>query len=168
MTYANIPCVREVAPRLKLCDVAEHKVAEPITGPENVLSFIRNYMQDFAEENIVVFNLDARNKIINLSRVSTGTIDAAYSTGREVLKTAVLSNASSFIMAHNHPSGDPKPSSQDIKITEKMVRCGYLMDIPLIDHIIVGSDGRSYSFLVNDRDTFQEMIVKAKKEFPSE
>lgn len=164
----NIPCVREVAPRLKLYDVAEHEVSEPFIGPCNVLKFVRNYMQDLAEENIIVLNVDKRNRILNMSRVSTGTIDATYSTGREVLKTAVLSNASAIIMAHNHPSGDPNPSDQDIKITEKMVRCGYLMDIPLLDHIIVGSNGRSYSFLVDGRVMFNEMTEKARKEFRSE
>lgn len=162
---ANLPYITQVEPRLKLCTVAEHPIGDVMEGPTHVYRFIRNFMKDFAEENIAVLMLDSRNKPIYVCRVSTGTIDRAYSAGREILKAAVLTNSTSIIMAHNHISGDPRPSQQDIDITRKMIRCGYLMDIPLLDHIIVGSNGKSYSFLVDDRDTFHQMVADAKKEF---
>ena len=77
--------------------------------------------------------------------VSMGTINASLVTGREVFKSAILSNASYVILLHNHPSGDPTPSKDDIILTKRIIETGNLIGIPLVDHIIIG-DNRYVSF----------------------
>ncbi len=77
--------------------------------------------------------------------MSVGSLDSAVVHPREVFKPAILSNAAALIFGHNHPSGDPAPSSEDRAMTARLVECGKLLGIQVLDHIIVG-DGRHYSF----------------------
>ena len=152
--HEQIPCVWEVEPRLRIYEAIPHKVDTAINNSQAVVDFIERYASDLASECILVFNLDTRGGLINFSRVSMGTLGMAPISGREMFKTAILSNAASIIMAHNHPSGDPTPSQQDVETTRKIVQCGRILDIPLLDHIIVGSGGDSYSFLAMNADLF--------------
>lgn len=152
--HEQIPCVWEVEPRLRIYEAIPHKVDTAINNSQAVVDFIARYASDLASECILVFNLDTRGNLINFSRVTTGTLGMAPISGREMFKTAILSNAASIIMAHNHPSGDPTPSLQDVNTTEKIIQCGKILDIPLLDHIIVGSGGSSYSFLAMNDDLF--------------
>ena len=77
--------------------------------------------------------------------VSIGTLYSSLVHPREVFKTAILSNAASIILFHNHPSGDPEPSTEDTTITKRIKEAGTLMGIELLDHVIIGSEGRFYS-----------------------
>lgn len=95
-------------------------------------------------EHLVVIMLDTRNRVIGINEVSIGTLNSALATPREVFKPAILSNAASIILAHNHPSGDPTPSPEDVRVTRTMVDAGKLLDIEVLDHIVVG-DGRFVS-----------------------
>jgi len=77
--------------------------------------------------------------------VSIGSLDASIVHPREVYKVAILANSSSIIVCHNHPSGDPTPSREDINVTKMLKEAGELLGIPVLDHIIVGSEGAYYS-----------------------
>jgi DNA repair protein RadC len=77
--------------------------------------------------------------------VARGSIDNVYVAPRDIFKTAILSNAAMFVVAHNHPSGDPTPSQDDVAITRAIAAGAQLMSVPILDHIVIG-DGRYYSF----------------------
>ena len=120
--------------------------SNPVNCPDDAVRLVRDMLQSYDREAVVIVNFDNRAKPINLNIVSVGTINASLVHPREVLKTAILSNAASVMMIHNHPSGDIEPSAEDIKITNSMYSICKLMDIPLRDHIIIGDHERYYSF----------------------
>ena len=107
-----------------------------ISSSEDVVE-IMNKCYDFDDrEKLYVILLDARKKVIGVNLVSIGTIDKVMMHPREIFKPAILLGASAFIMVHNHPSGDVTPSEEDISITGRIIECGNILDIPLMDHII--------------------------------
>lgn len=97
-------------------------------------------VQEEAQEVFGILILDAKNKIVAVHEISRGTLDASMVHPREVFKPAVLHNAVAIICFHNHPSGDPKPSKEDIETTNRLVEAGKIMGIEVLDHIIVGDD----------------------------
>ncbi len=115
-----------------------------ISSSEDVVE-IMNKCYDFDDrEKLYVILLDARKKVIGVNLVSIGTIDKVMMHPREIFKPAILLGASAFIMVHNHPSGDVTPSEEDISITGRIIECGNILDIPLMDHIIY-CEGKYYS-----------------------
>ena len=86
--------------------------------------------------------LDAKNRLVRAVTVSIGTLTTSLVHPREVFKAAIRHSAASIILAHNHPSGDPTPSREDIEITEKLAEAGRVLGIDLLDHVILGSEGR--------------------------
>ena len=96
-------------------------------------------------EQLRAYFLDSRHGLIGWEVVSQGSIDASIAHPREVLKGAILSNSAGIIIAHNHPSGDPSPSENDIRLTRRMAEACKIIGIELLDHVIVGEQGR-YSF----------------------
>lgn len=115
-----------------------------VNSPSDLIPMIKRFIGDSDRENLIVCCLDVKNKPINVSVVSTGSINSSVVHPREVFKTAILSNANSIIVAHNHPSGDTEPSENDFNITLRLKECGEILGITLLDHIIIG-DGY-YSF----------------------
>ena len=101
-------------------------------------------MLDEPQELMKVLCMNTRNELIGVTEVSRGTVNASLVHPREIFRTAILSNATSIIMVHNHPSGDPKPSPEDKHVTKKIMQASEIMGIELLDHVIVG-DG-FYSF----------------------
>jgi len=97
-------------------------------------------MEEIDREQLLVCCLDTKNHPLNIHVVSVGSLNASIVHPREVFKVAVLSNAASIILYHNHPSGDPAPSTEDYNATERIKACGKLMGIELIDHVILGDD----------------------------
>lgn len=95
------------------------------------------------QEHFVALFLDAKGKIISRRTIHIGTLTMSVVGPREVFREAVRANAASVIVAHNHPSGDPSPSPEDLSITKSLVNLGQALDIPVLDHIIVGR-GRDY------------------------
>jgi DNA repair protein RadC len=94
--------------------------------------------------------LDVKQNVIGLNTASIGILDSALAHPREIFKAAILANAASIILAHNHPSGDPTPSPEDRRLTERLKSCGELLHIEVIDHIIVGGEkGRFVSLKEN-------------------
>lgn len=124
--------------------------SKTITSPKNVVEILRSILAAEDEitqdkEHFWTFHLNTRSSLICLELVSLGTIDTSVVHPREVFTRAVANRSSSLVIAHNHPSGVCEPSTQDIAITECLVEAGTLLDIPIVDHIIVGNESH-YSF----------------------
>ena len=117
-----------------------------IKSPCDVASLAREVleMHEMAEENFIVLCLNTKNKIAGVHTVSIGSLNASIVHPREVFKAAMLNNANGIICLHNHPSGDPEPSREDIEITHRLANAGNILGINVLDHIIIG-DGRYIS-----------------------
>lgn len=94
------------------------------------------------KEHLVMMSLNTKNECIGLHTIHIGSVNASIVHPREVLQPAILNNATSFIIFHNHPSGDATPSREDIEVTKRMVEAGNIIGIDLLDHIIIGAEGR--------------------------
>lgn len=108
-----------------------------LSNDERVARFMRGLV-DRDREVFCAILVDVKNVAIGVHEVSVGTLDATIVQPREVFKAAILASAASVILAHNHPSGDPEPSPEDMKITRQMVDAGEVLGIPVLDHVIVG------------------------------
>lgn len=95
-------------------------------------------MRTIAQETFVVITIDTRKRTIDRHMVSMGILDASLCHPREVFRPAIADGAQSIILVHNHPSGDPTPSAEDVKITRQFVESGRILEIPVLDHIIIG------------------------------
>lgn len=93
-----------------------------------------------AEEYLYMMALGTKNNVLGCMEISHGSINTSIVHPRELFKRALLLNAVSIVIAHNHPSGDPAPSREDINITERIKECGHILGIELLDHIIVGDN----------------------------
>lgn len=116
---------------------------------EDAAAILCKYLSRCDREHFVVIMVDAASNMIGINTVSIGTLLSAQVMGREVFKPAILANAASIILAHNHPSGEVEPSASDIELTKRLSGCGDLLDIHVLDHIIIGSDGRFTSLRRN-------------------
>lgn len=117
-----------------------------ITTPTDAVMVLGEQLRDFDREVMCVINLRNDGTPINCHFASTGTLMGTLASPRELFKTSILSNAASMILMHNHPGGTLAPSADDVAITDKMIQLCALMEIPLMDHIIVGSNGGYFSF----------------------
>jgi DNA repair protein RadC len=108
-----------------------------LKSPDDVAAEVRRLLKGKKKEHFVVLCLDTRNRLINPRLVSMGSLDTSIVHPREVFKEAVSSCAASVILAHNHPSGDPEPSKEDIELTRRLVKAGEIIGIDVLDHIIV-------------------------------
>lgn len=111
-----------------------------IMCPKDASIIAKEFLENCDREYLIVMSLDTKNKVNNISVVSVGSLNSSIVHPREVFKTIILSNSASFIIAHNHPSGNVEPSKEDIKITERLKECGQIMGIELLDHIIIGDE----------------------------
>ena len=102
-------------------------------------------LQDEPAEVFAILCLTTKYRVIAYHEVGRGTLDSVLVNPREVFKGALLANAAAIVATHNHPSGDPTPSLDDLDITRRLVAAGDVLGIPVLDHIVVG-DGRYYSF----------------------
>ena len=109
-----------------------------IKTPEDVVGQVKSKLKDKKKEHFLTLLLDTRNRLIEIVPISIGSLDASIVRPREVFKEAISSSAASVILVHNHPSGDPQPSEDDIKLTKRLAAVGELMGIEVLDHIIVG------------------------------
>lgn len=118
---------------------------EPVDKPWKAVKLLAKEIADLDRELVCVVNLQSDLKPINYTIASIGSLNMSYVGCREVFKTAILSNAASCIILHNHPSGRCLPSIDDFNVTKKLAWVGKLLDIPLLDHLIIGSTGSFYS-----------------------
>ncbi|WP_223553887.1 JAB domain-containing protein [Lysinibacillus sphaericus] len=109
-----------------------------IRRPQDYYELFKQFLGEVDREYFVVMCLDTKNQPPNISVVHIGSLNASLVHPREIMKTAILSNAASFILAHPHPSGEPSP--EDIKVTERLQRVGEIIGIDVHDHIILGED----------------------------
>ena len=115
-----------------------------IGNPFSLYKILRTLLEEEDRENFLVISLDTKNHINGINVISTGTLNSSLVHPREVFKMAILNNSNSIIIAHNHPSGDTEPSNEDIKVTDRLIECGEILGIEVLDHIIVGEG--YYSF----------------------
>lgn len=130
--------------RVQLVRDAQSLCTATITGPEEVFALVREEVPTWDRERFFTLILDTKNRLLDVDEVSVGTLQASLVHPREVMKTLILANAAAFICLHNHPSGDPTPSAEDVRITRRLREVGELLGIPCLDHIVVG-DGRFVS-----------------------
>ena len=109
-----------------------------ITCPLDLANFIRPLLKDQDQESFWVITLDSKNRILTTHQSTVGIVNQCQAHAREVFRTAIFDNASRILISHNHPSGDPTPSSQDIAMTKQLVEAGKIIGIEVTDHIIIG------------------------------
>lgn len=112
-----------------------------IDGPEDVVALF-DHLRHEKREHLCSVLLDAGNSILRVVTVHIGTLTMSVVGSREVFREAIREGASSLIIVHNHPSGDPTPSAEDLAITKRLVEVGEMLDIPVMDHVILGDHGK--------------------------
>ena len=129
-------------PRFDVRLVRDGRVAalEPtiIRRPEDTLPVLEAELSELGYEKFIALALNTKNHVTAVLPVSSGSLNASIVHPRELFQRAILANCASLILAHNHPSGDPTPSPEDIALTRKLVEAGQLLDIPILDHVILG------------------------------
>jgi DNA repair protein RadC len=133
----RIALVRE--PGVKLAERPEVRV------PAQAAPMLAQFIGEADREVFVIAMLTIRHRVLGLHTVSTGCLTSNLVHPRECLKPAILSGAAAFLACHNHPSGDPEPSAEDIALTRRLAAAGQLIGIELLDHLILGEAGRFVS-----------------------
>ena len=116
-----------------------------IRTPADTIPVLEAELSSRSAEVFLALAMNTKNHVIAILPVSQGSLNASIVHPRELFQRAILSNGASLILAHNHPSGDSSPSPEDIALTRRLVEAGQLLDIPILDHIILGY-GNFYSF----------------------
>lgn len=141
----QILCLGEIASRIS-CSEAKKKLT--FHSPKSIADYLMEDMRYLPKEEVRVLMFDGNHGLIGESKVSVGTVNTALSSPREVFLDALKCQAVYIILIHNHPSGDPNPSGQDVILTKKMMKAGMMIGIELTDHIIIGNQ-KFYSFREN-------------------
>jgi len=118
---------------------AEQTFSEPLDQPESVYRLLASEMRLLDRESLRVVLLDTRFRLIAIREVSKGTLNESLAHPREIFKPAITHSAYAFVLAHNHPSGDPTPSDSDFRLTRRIAECARILHMQFLDHVIVGS-----------------------------
>lgn len=110
-----------------------------VKAPRDVYKLMHDRMQKLDREHFFALLLTTKNTVLSVELVSIGSLNASIVHPREILKPAIAVSAASIILVHNHPTGDPTPSREDIEFTRRFAKCGELMGIELLDHIVMGN-----------------------------
>jgi DNA repair protein RadC len=110
-----------------------------IGSPADAAELVRYRMQALSQEELWVILLDTRNRMLHIEQVYKGSLNSSMVRVGELFRPAIERNAASIIIAHNHPSGDPSPSPEDVALTRAVVQAGKLLDIDVLDHLVIGS-----------------------------
>lgn len=125
--------------------IASYRKPNRITSPQKAIEFCQTHfarlIADGVQEEFHIVTLDTKLGVINSHLVTKGTLDASLVHPREVFRPAIRESAHSIVLAHNHPSGDPEPSIQDISVTERLDQAGQLVGINIVDHIVMSRSG---------------------------
>ena len=116
-----------------------------IHSPEDVANLLMAEMSGFDQEHLRVLLLSTRNEVMSVHEIYVGNVNSSLVRPAEVFRPAIRDNAPSIIVVHNHPSGDPTPSPEDVSITQELVSAGKLLSIELLDHVVIGSGNRFVS-----------------------
>jgi DNA repair protein RadC len=133
---AQIKAAFELASRVDGYAEAEDKPV--VKTPEDVVNLVRSRLKDKKKEYFLAILLDTRSQLIKIAEISIGSLDSSIVHPREVFKEAISASAASVIFAHNHPSGDPEASEDDINLTKRLAKAGEIVGIDVLDHIIIG------------------------------
>ena len=117
-----------------------HEDRYVIRSPEDGANYLMNDMKFLSQEHFVCLFLNTKNQVVHRQTIFIGSLNASIVHPREVYKEAVRRSAASIICAHNHPSGDASPSREDIEVTKRLVECGKMIGIDLLDHLIIGDN----------------------------
>ena len=138
---------------------------QPLSTPAAALDVMRREMSQYDREVLCVVNMNARLHPINFNVVSVGDINTSIAAIPNILKSGLMSNASSFLLLHNHPSGDVTPSQDDITTTRKVIEAGKIMGIPCMDHIVIGGgNGHFCSLREQQLADFSNQIISMTAE----
>ena len=122
--------------------LAEYSTKNKITSSHDAIAYCRQTFARLAtdrqQEEFWIVTLDTKNKPIEAHQITVGTLDASLVHPREVFKPAILDSASSILLVHTHPSGDPTPSREDIQVTDRLTEVGKIQGIDVLDHIVIG------------------------------
>lgn len=132
-----MPFLREI--QIKYTVKKTKEKAKRVTSSKIIFNLFKD-LQDEAKEKLVAVNLTAKNIINSFEVVSIGILNQSIAHPREIFRGAIISNSASVICVHNHPSGDPAPSAEDIAITKQLAEAGKILGICLLDHIIIGTN----------------------------
>ena len=132
----QIKAAFELANRLETAAEAGEKPA--VKTPEDVVHLLQGRLRSRKKEHFLALLLDTRNQLIKISEISIGSLDTSIVHPREVFKEAISASAAPVIVAHNHPSGNPEASEDDIKLTRRLTEAGQVVGIDVLDHIIIG------------------------------
>lgn len=118
-----------------------------IRGPQDARDVIVEIldMENLPNEHFVMLSLNTKNKIVGVHTIFVGSLNSSIVHPREIFQRALLNNSASIMVFHNHPSGDPTPSHEDIEVTNRLKQAGEIIGIELLDHIIIGDEGRYIS-----------------------
>jgi DNA repair protein RadC len=133
-------CV-ELGRRMRECRPREREV---IRGPEDVAGLLMDEMRGLDREHFRAIYLNTKNRVLRIETISIGSLNASIIHPREILKPAIGASAAGIILVHNHPTGIPTPSTEDVEFTRRFAACGEILGIELLDHVIIG-DGRFVS-----------------------
>lgn len=133
----KIKCILELSKRIAIADTLERL---SFNQPETVADYYKERMRYLEREEVILVMTDNKNRLICDRVLSMGTVNCSLVSPREIFLTALEYHAVHILLIHNHPSGDPSPSRQDMELTEKLSGLCDMMQIPLLDHIIVGDD----------------------------
>ncbi len=138
---AQLKAAFELAKRLEKAKADRKPVKrERVKKPEEVFELVKGWLAGKKEEHFLAVFLNIRGHVIKTEEVSMGSLDASIVHPRELFLKAMRATAASVVLVHNHPSGDPEPSVEDIKLTKRLVEVGELVGIEVLDHVIVGED----------------------------
>lgn len=133
----QIKAAIELGRRLPHSEVEEKTV---IKGPADVAGLVQYEMIGLPQENLWVLLLDTRNRVLKIEKLYQGSLNSSSVRIGELFKAALTNNAASIILTHNHPSGDPTPSPEDVALTRAARQAGVLLDVEVLDHIVIGQN----------------------------
>ncbi|MCK8828230.1 DNA repair protein RadC [Natroniella acetigena] len=133
---SQLKAVAELSKRL----ISTHSDLTKISSPEDIAQFMIPKLKDFHQESFQIVLLNTKNEIIGVREIFKGTLNNSIVHPREVFRPAIKKSSAAIILAHNHPSGDVRPSQEDIEVTKRLVQVGELVGIEVLDHLIIGVD----------------------------
>ena len=132
---AQVKAAIELGRRIATLTPEERPV---IASPDDVADRVQYAMMALEQEELWVLLLDSRNRLVDTEHLYKGSLNASTVRPAEIFKTGIRKNAGGLIVVHNHPSGDPSPSPEDINLTRRLIEAGEMLELPLLDHIVIG------------------------------
>lgn len=130
-------CASEDIRRFQPADIEQRT---QVSSPETAAEVLVPHLLGLDRERCVAALVDTKHRLLEVLTVSVGSVDHTFMSPREILRDALLANASAVVLAHNHPSGDPEPSRDDEMVTRRILRAGEVVGVELLDHLVVGGE----------------------------